>query len=209
MEAWWTSLDTSLQVFYGIAITTTVLMVFQLALALLGFGDTDMDVDVADAGDVAHAGDAAHAADAGAHVLSVRTVVAFFTGFGWGGVVGLKSGLTLPGAIAVAVLTGAVLMAAVYFLMRALFSMRYSGTLDYRNAIGVVGDVYLPVPGGMRGPGQVEVLVQGRLAVVRAFTRAPETLPNHAPVRVVGVVDQQTILVEPLEAPGAGTDKET
>jgi len=198
MEAWWDSLTTALQVFYAIAIFTSALMVLQLLATILGIGDGDAD------GGFDHADGVG---DAGVHVLSVRTVVAFFTGFGWGGVVALRQGMSLAGAIAVALVAGSVLMLAVFFLMRALFAMRYSGTLDYRNAIGNVGNAYVPVPGAMAGPGQVEVLVQGRLAVVRAFTRTAETIPTRAPIRVVDVLDQQTLVVEPLGASPADPSK--
>lgn len=198
MEAWWDSLTTALQVFYAIALFTSALMVLQLLAAIVGIGDGDADSGFDHADDVG---------DGGMHVLSVRTVVAFFTGFGWGGVVALRQGMSLVGAIVVAVLAGSVLMLAVFFLMRALFALRYSGTLDYRNAVGNIGNAYVPVPGKMAGPGQVEVLVQGRLAVVRAFTRAPETIPTRTPIRVVDVLDQQTLVVEPLGSAPADHSK--
>lgn len=190
MEAWWDSLTTALQVFYAIAFFTTAIMVLQLLAAILGLGDVDVDAGFDHADGVG---------DGGTHLLSVRTVIAFFTGFGWGGLVALRQGLSLPAAILVAVATGGALMMTVFLLMRGLYSLRYSGTLDYRNAVGNVGNAYVSVPGAMAGPGQVEVLVQGRLAVVKAFTRAPETIPTRAPVRVVDVLDQQTLIVEPLE----------
>lgn len=194
IEAWWSSLTTALQVFYGIAIATSVLLGLQLVMLLFGF-DGDHDAADYDAGDAAHG--------AGVGVLSMRTVTAFFTGFGWGGVGALKNGFALVPAVGIAVGAGGVLMAAVFFLMRGLYSMRYSGTLDYRNAIGRAGSVYLPIPGAMAGPGQIEVLVQGRLCVVQAFTRAADRIPNRARVKVVDVLDQQTLLVEPLDAPAA------
>lgn len=188
MSAWWDSLDTALRIFYSIGLGATFVMALQLLAMLLGFDGGDGDVEMG--GDLD--------GDAGVHILSVRSIIAFFAGFGWGGVVAVRGGLSLPMAILVAFLIGGALMLTVYFLMRLLFSMRYSGTLDYKNAIGVVGNVYLPVPGAMAGAGQVEVLVQGRLAVVRAFTRHTGTLGNRVPVRVVGVIDQQTLLVDPL-----------
>lgn len=198
IDAWWNSLGTALQLYYGIAIVTTFLLFLQLALALVGFdGDADADFE---------AGDAPH--DAGVSVLSVRSVTAFFAGFGWGGVVAIREGLSLLGATAVALATGGVLMTAVVLLMRGLFAMRHSGTLDYRNAIGAVGDVYLPIPGDMRGPGQVEVMVQGRLAVVQAFTRSPQRIPNRTRVRVVDTLDSQTLLVEPAVQPPDGATRE-
>lgn len=195
IEAWWNSLTLALQIYYAIAIVTTFFLFLQLLLMLLGFdGDGDVDFD-ADVGVDGHG--------SGMGVLSVRSVTAFLTGFGWGGVIALRQGLSLVASAAVATLCGAALMATVVVLMRLLYGMRYEGSLDYRNAIGVVGNVYLPIPGDMAGPGQVEVLVQGRLAVVQAFTRSPEKLPNHTPVRVVDTLDQQTLVVEPLAGEAA------
>jgi hypothetical protein len=83
--------------------------------------------------------------------------------------------------------------------MRTLYSMRYSGTLDYRNAVGQVGNVYLRIPAAMAGPGQIEVLVQGRLRTVQAFTRAGRQLANNERVRVTDLMDETTLLVEPLD----------
>lgn len=196
MEAWWNSLGTALQVYYGIAIVATFLLFLQLLLTLLGFdGDGDFDVDLD-----------ADVHDAGVSVLSVRSVSAFFAGFGWGGVVAVREGLSLFGSTVAATLAGGVLMAMVVGLMRGLYAMRGSGTLNYRNAVGVVGDVYLPIPPNMEGPGQVEVLVQGRLAVVQAFTRADRRLPNRTRVRVIDTLDPTTLVVEPLAAPAAAPD---
>lgn len=193
MELWWSDLDIAHKVFYAIAIATSAVLVVQLVLSFFGLdGDAEMDVDT----DVEHGG--------GMGILSIRTVTAFFTGFGWGGVAALEAGVGLIPSILLAVVAGAVLMGGVFFLMRALYAMRYSGTLDYRNAIGEAGTVYLPVPAAMSGPGQIEVMVQGRLRVVPAFTRAPERLPNQARVRVVELLDAQTLVVEPLNRPQEG-----
>lgn len=191
LDSWWNSLGTALQVYYGVAIVTTFLLLLQLALALLGF---DHDADAG--GGMDH--DFGDGHDSGLSILSVRSVTAFFAGFGWGGVVAIRQGLSIPGATVAAVATGGALMAAVVGLMRGLYAMRSSGNLDYKNAIGVVGNVYLPIPPSMQGPGQVEVLVQGRLVVVPAFTRAPRRLPNGERVRVVETLDAQTLVVDPL-----------
>lgn len=190
MELWWTSLDAANKVFWAIALATSVLLAIQLLLAMFGFdGDTDVDADVD--GDF-------H--DVGGGVFSIKAIVGFFTGFGWGGLGALEAGLGIFAAVAVALLCGGALMAVVVLLMRVLYSMRDEGTLDYRNAVGEAGSAYIPIPAAMSGPGQVEVRVQGRLCVVSAFTRHPERIPTRARVKVVGVLDQQTILVEPLGA---------
>ncbi len=187
MELWWDSLATPLRVFYVIAISTTAFMLLQLAALLLGLGDGDIDVDGTDAD------------GGGGHVLSVRTVSAFLAGFGWTGVVALKRGLSLPLTLVLALAVGGLFMLGVLALMRTLYGLRYSGTLDYKNAIGEVGNVYLRIPAAMKSPGQIEVRVQGRLAVVQAFTKADRDLEKDTRVRVVDTLDQNTLVVEPLE----------
>ena len=46
----------------------------------------------------------------------------------------------------------------------------------------------------------MEVLVQERLRIVQALTDHPEIIGNRVAVRVIELVDAQTILVAPLEA---------
>ena len=187
MFEWWSTLGRALQIFYGIALTTSALMLFQLVLMLFGMdGDSDFDVD--DIDDHGTGG-----------ILSVRTITAFFVGFGWTGVTALENGWTLVPTILVSTAVGGGFMMGVFALMRTLYGMRYTGTLDYKNAVGQVGNVYLRIPAAMAGPGQIEVLVQGRLRTVQAFTRAERQLGNNERVRVVELMDETTLLVEPLE----------
>ena len=186
MIEWWAGLALAFKFYYAIAIATSFFLALQLIALLLGVGDGDMDMD----------------ADAdGGGVLSVRTVTAFLAGFGWTGALALEYGQPVPMATLLAVLVGGAFMALVVVLMRGLYGLRQTGTLDYANAIGEIGSVYLHVPAGMKGPGQVEVTVQGRLRVVQAFTRAEAEIPNGARVRVVGTMDRNTLVVEPLEHP--------
>jgi hypothetical protein len=184
IEAWWASIGTPLQVFYVIAFAASTVLVLQAILTLFGF-----EVDFDEGG--------------GVGFLSLRSATAFFTGFGWGGVIALKAGWSVPGAILLGGAIGGALMGGVLALMRFLYGMRYSGNLDYANAVGSFGTVYLPVPGAMAGPGQIEVLVQGRHRVVQAFTRSPERIPNRARVRVVELLDPVTLMVEPLDVVAA------
>ncbi len=179
-----------LHIFYSIGILATVVLLLQMCLMLVG---ADHDMHVGDA-DMSGAGE--HSS--GLHLLSIRTIVSFFVGFGWMGVVALKRQMSLPATIAMAVLVGGVFMFLVFYLMKSLHSLRSSGSLDYRNAIGQTGSVYLTIPANHAGPGQIEVMIQGRLSVVHAYTKSGQPLANSSKVRVVGLIDQQTLLVEPL-----------
>lgn len=187
MSIWWSELGTTLQIFYLIALSTSAVLLFQLLLMFLGLdGDGDFDPETGDS-------------DTG--VLSIRTLAAFFTGFGWTGVACLQAGWSLGPTLIVSLLSGGAFMFAVLFTMRTLYGMRYEGTLNYRNAIGKVGVVYLRIPPDMSGPGQVEVTVQGRSCVIQAFTSSTEPIPNQTRVVVSDVLDENTLIVEPMGGP--------
>ena len=129
---------------------------------------------------------------------SVRTLTGFFFGFGWTGAICIQSGMPLLTSILAACIVGAAFLVGIYLLMRALFSMRASGTLDYANAIGQNGTVYVTVPAGRGGSGQIEVMIQGRLQTIACMTSHPEPLAPQTKVRVTGQIDQGTLEVQPL-----------
>lgn len=197
MSEWWSGLSLEQQIYYGLALTATVVVALQTLLTLLG-GDTELE----SASDADFGGPEDH--PSGISVLSTRTVAAFFVGFGWTGVIASRQGADDPALTAIAAsLMGVLFGGVVFFLMRFLYSLRYSGTLDYRNAIGEVGTVYLPIPAAMAGPGRVQVRVQGRLKVIQALTHHVQRLENRARVRVVELLDENTLVVEPLDAAAA------
>jgi len=189
LNEWWDSLNMPLQIFYGIGIVSTFILLIQSLLMILGLDHSDMDLDTDF--DLDHG-------DGGMHILSVRTIIAFSTGFGWTGVVCLKAGLPLWLSLLIAIAIGMVMMFSIYALMRFFFSMRHDGSVNYTNAIGEIGTVYLPIPAGGKSPGQIEVNVQGRLAVVEAFCKGDEKLANKSKVKVIDTVGERSLLVEPL-----------
>jgi membrane protein implicated in regulation of membrane protease activity len=154
-------------IYGGIAFLATAIVFFQTILTFGGIDDLDLDDESHD----------------GTRWLSTRTIAAFFMGFGWAGAVARMH----VGGLATAVIAfgvGLLFGAAIWALMRFAHSMRASGTLDYRNAVGATGTVYLPIPSG--GFGQVQVVIQGRLTTARATTCADRTIENQESVRVVG-----------------------
>jgi len=190
MDQWWHAMPLELQVFYGVAIVSSAVMMMQTMLMLLG-GHHDLSMGDADVG-----GSAGHLS--GLHVFSVRAVTAFGSGFGWGGVCSLGLGLPLIAAIAIALVSGALLVVVILSIMRSLTSLGENGSLDYRNAIGQVGTVYIPIPASQGGTGQIEVMVQGRLAVVQACTTTAKTHKSRTRVSVVAVQAENVLLVEPV-----------
>ncbi len=192
MIEWWQTLGqevpahaTGLKIFYTIGIVSGVILTIQMVMSLLG-GEADLDgMDAGEGGDTG--------------LFSIRSVGAFFTGFGWTGVAMLQNGQGTGAATFAATVVGMIFLGMVFYLMRYIFSLREEGTLNYANAVGEVGAVYLPIPPKRKGIGKIEVLVQGRMRTVRALTDDEKKIGNRVAVRVAELVDQQTLLVERME----------
>jgi membrane protein implicated in regulation of membrane protease activity len=197
MAEWFNALTLDLQIFYGLGCLATLLLVIQLIMTVLGLGeDVPGDAATVDDGLLDAGGDMEHGD--GLSLVSTRTIVAFLAGFGWTGAIALNSGLGLPAAVVVALVVGFVLMLMVFWLMRGLYSLRQSGSLDYHNAVGQSGTVYIKIPAAGSGSGQIQVVVQGRLATVAAQTAAPEEIPSGQQVKVTKVLASNTLQVETI-----------
>jgi membrane protein implicated in regulation of membrane protease activity len=186
MEIWWQALNLELQIFYGIGIIALLALVLQMALVLFGGMD--------DSGDL---GDGGHHED-GLGIFSIRGITAFFLGFGWTGIILLKAGHSLALAIVLGLFVGSVLMLGLFFVMRSMMRLQSSGTLNYANAIGEIATVYVTVPGVQKGGGQVEVMIQGRLAMAEALYRGEISLSPGTKVRVIETIGRSTLVVEPI-----------
>lgn len=190
MMEWFQALPTDLQIYWGLALVGSVVLGIQTLLMMFGMSD---DLHVGDV-DTSPAG--AH--PAGLSLLSVRSVAAFFSGFGWTGIALAKAGLPAAVVVVGAFAVGGGLMLIIIWLMRTLTKLDSSGSLDYQNAVGQVATVCLPVPANLGGNGQIEVMVQGRLMVTQACTRHLDAIPNHTKVKVTDQLDPTTLIVEPL-----------
>ncbi len=84
-------------------------------------------------------------------------------------------------------------MLMVFGVMRLLFSMRADGTLDYRNAVGLTGRVYVTIPARRSGAGQVEIMLQGRLIMAAAQTDAARRSSPQITIRVTAAQSDNTL----------------
>ena len=190
MDEWWTALGGDEKVFYGIAIIASLIMFIQLVLTMIGgaFDAPDGDFEL-------------ESTDGDLGVLSVRTICAFFVGFGWAAITALKY---YPGDTLIATgagfIAGCVFLFGVLWTMRGLHSLKDDGTVDIKNAVGHIGSVYLPIPPNREGTGQVQVIVQGREREVIALTDSETELDNRTRVKVLEQIDEHTILVGPVKS---------
>ena len=111
----------------------------------------------------------------------------------------LERGHNLGVATIGATVMGSIILASFIAMMRWMQNLKSDGTINYQNAIGNIGTVYVRIPPKRKGIGQIEVQLQGRLAVVGAVTDDEERIENRTAVRVKDLVDSRTLIVERLE----------
>ena len=120
-------------------------------------------------------------ADTDLHVLSLRSIVGFFLGFGWGGIMAMDAGLSRWGTVGVALGVGLLMFGAIVLLMRS------DGTLKYETLVGMTGKVYVTVPPGKATGGQVLVSHPNQLLYLPAIQEGEVPLRAESPVKVVAV----------------------
>ena len=152
--------------------------------------DTDggMDVDVS--------ADTAIDGDSGPFQLfTFRNFINFLLGFGWSIISFEKAIENQFVLILVSAVIGVLLVMAVMAIFRFMSRMEQSGTINMANAVGCKGNVYLKIPGEKRGEGKVQISIQGAIREFDALTTGEE-LETGAPIRVVEVINDSTLLVE-------------
>ena len=87
------------------------------------------------------------------------------------------------------------------FLMSLLFyymnKMTQSGTLEYKNAINAIGEVYLEIGKNRSKMGKVMIRVQGALREMEALTDHNENLKQSTIIKVASVTDNGILIVTP------------
>jgi membrane protein implicated in regulation of membrane protease activity len=193
MEAWWEGLTPLIKGFAVAAVFFSILFIWQFLGALLGLhGDSHDDAGHADH----HDGDGASFT-----LISVRSVLAFGTLFSWAGTLYLMSGAGVILAMIYSFIWGVAAMFLVSYVVFRLVQLQETGTASIWSAIGEEGFVYLNLP--PEGVGKVRVMVSGVISYVNARSRKGESLAAGTKIKVVGVIDDNTIEVEPITGEGA------
>ena len=202
MVAWWQSLSVISQIFACVAIPTSLVLLIQTVLMLIGIGadaldgaDADLDLDGDGVLDQEFLDPDPSGLD-GLRIFTVRGIIAFAVVFGWVGLVMDTAGVALWLTIVVATAAGAAMMVLLAVMMRAVMRLRSDGTLDNRNALGVSGRVYLTVPASRTGEGKVNGLLQGSYVERDAVTDEAAEIPTGCEVVVTGLSGQTTLVVK-------------
>ncbi|MBR7164986.1 MAG: hypothetical protein IKD18_01790, partial [Clostridia bacterium] len=128
---WWNSLELALQIFYCIAIPSTLALIIQTVMIFTGGddgGEEAPETELSDDVDLSDPGEADASVDMegfdSLHILTVKGVISFFVVFGWTGVAMLASGQKIPLTLGVSAAGGFLMMIVVAYLMRAVMRLR-------------------------------------------------------------------------------------
>lgn len=179
-----TSLEKTFWVF---ALLFSFLFLLQSILSFIG----------GDAGEAG--GDADHSVGAddgtGHQFFTIKNMIAFFTIFGWTGLACVKGGMSGVASIGIAVLAGSVVVLMMAVLFKSMSKLKQSGTLQMKNAVGLIAEAYLFIPAKRGGFGKVHIKVQGSLHELQAITDDEEQIATGKLVKVVGTINDSVLLV--------------
>lgn len=192
MLDWFSNLEFFSKVYWSIALVGSVIFAVVMIMAFTGgdaddIGDIDSDFD----GDIG----------AGFQFISFKNLVGFFTIFGWSGIACIDAGLgTLPTLI-ISFISGLIMMLIMATLFYFIYKLSDSGTLNYKNAIGTIGEVYLTIGSDRSKIGKVTVNVQGTLRELDALTDSLHELKTGTVIRVVDVTTNGILIVSQNKKP--------
>lgn len=132
---------------------------------------------------------------AGLKLFTLRGIVAFLAVCGWGGLWLLRMGMHPIFAVFLAIAMGFWAMLLMALFLRVALKLQDDGTLDFRNALGTAGTVYLTIPARRAGEGKVHVVVQDQLRELEAVTDEETSIPTGSEIVVVGLSGGNTLVV--------------
>lgn len=196
---WWEAMTLLQKIFVCIAIPSTLLLVIQTILTIIGIdGGGEADVDGADVDlDGTEGADVDFSdVDAGLRLFTVRGFIAFLAVMGWMGYTLLEAELSVWLACVLSLASGFLMMLLVALIFRFFERLQTSGNIDIRRAVGSSGSVYLKIPAHRQGCGKVNLVVQGRYGEYDAVTDEEEAIPSGSEIVVIALSGLDTVVVK-------------
>ncbi len=194
---WWDALSTFQQVMFVIAVTSTAIMLIFLVLMIIGIDDADFDGGDAFEGDLGYLNDEPLTGIAGLKIFTIKGVLVFLSLGAWTAYL-LDGVLHIAFVIVLALIIGFIGAFLQALAFRAMMKLESSGNINYENAIGKTGTVYITIPKEKKGKGKITMVVQDRFAEIDAITNDLEELLPKTHVEIIGLEDSTTVIVKKI-----------
>lgn len=166
-------------IFYYIAVFSTILFIVKTIIFSIFGGDSEVVSDFTTEFELETSFD----------FLSVQSVLAFFMGFGWIGLAGISQWhLKLIPATLIAAAFGLVLMFGSAYLMFLIKKLNKRVVKNYAACVGKTAKAYTAFHA--ESEGQIEVEVNGRLSIEKAFNTTQEEIEAFSEVKITDYKDK-------------------
>jgi len=171
-----------------------LLYVLQTIAQFVG-GDVDHDISSIHVDD--GSGADSHHSDSSFKWLSFKAITSFLSMFGFVGFAMIKRN-HMSGFVAFigATIAGVITVYVLNWVIGLMKKAQSSGTLDYKNAIGKCGSMYLSVQSGQGETGTVTIGIQNQLVNVTCISKNNNFIKTGETVLVTGVTDDNKLIVE-------------
>lgn len=187
MKEFFTSMDTSQQVYWYIAIGATIIFIIQTIMTFVG-ADTDTGMDADFDGNL-------DGGDSPFQLFSFRNLINFLLGFGWAGAslyTAIENQIILG---IVAFLIGCLFIVIFFLVMKSLMKLSEDNSFKIEDCVGKIADVYTTIPAAKSGKGRVLISIKGTTHELPAITANTESIRNGTLVKVAEVEGDLLIVV--------------
>lgn len=189
ITGWWNALDSFEKIIWAIALVFSLLFLVQTIMSFVGGDSSDTD-SIGDSDEAIGDDDGV-----GTQYFTIKNLIAFFTMFGWAGIAAYSSGYGKSISIVIALLAGLAMVALMILLLRNVGRLKESGTMEISNAVGKLGETYLPIPAKNDGTGKVRITIQNSLHELKAITDDEVTIPTGKMVKVLRILNNEILVV--------------
>ena len=178
--------DSTLKVFWWIAIISSLVFIIQFILTLVGLDHSDVDIDVNTdvSGDV----------DMGMNLFSIKNLIGFLVGFGWTGVclrTNISSNFWL---VTTATTVGCLFVAMFVLIYKQARRLDKNGAFNIYECQDKPASTYLRVPAQRQGKGKVQISINGTVHELAAITDGDQ-IPSGQNVTILEIIDNETVRV--------------
>lgn len=135
--------------------------------------------------------------DAPFQLFSLRNLINFLLGAGWGGISFYNSIDNKTILILVSAAIGVAFVASFFLMIRQVQRFGEDNSFNIDLALNQTGTVYIPVPENKTGTGKVQVSVKGSVHELTAIT-LDERIPTGTLIKIIKIENNNLVLVEKL-----------
>lgn len=167
-------------IYYYIAVFSTLVFIIKTLIFSFTGGEAEVFADF----------NTEFEAETSFDFLSIQSILAFFMGFGWVGLAGIKQWhLSLVLTVIASIAFGLVLMFLTAYLMFLIKKLNHKVVKNYKACIGTTAKAYTSFQ--PESEGQIEITLNGKLSIEKAINPSGETIEAFSQIKITDYKDNK------------------